>query len=179
MAAIDIGGIEVPDSRPLFLAVLAVHVIAGLVSVIAGARAALARKRPGWHPRAGRVYLAGISGIFLTATVMAAMRWRQDRHLFFIAVVAAALAGTGLAARRRAWARWELWHGAAMGGSYITLLTGFYVDNGPQLPPIDRLPHVAYWVGPTVIGIPIIVAALVHNGALRLPRRRVSQRASP
>jgi hypothetical protein len=179
VAVIDIGGIEVPDSRPLFLAALAVHVIAGLVSVIAGARAALARKRPGWHPRAGRVYLVGISGIFLTASIMAAMRWRQDRHLFVIAVVAVSLAGTGLAARRRAWARWPAWHGASMGGSYITLLTGFYVDNGPQLPPIDRLPHVAYWVGPAAIGIPIIVAALVHNGALRSPWRRVSERASP
>ena len=169
MAAIDIGGIEVPDSRPLFLAALAVHVLAGLVSVIAGARAALARKRPGWHPRAGRVYLGGISAIFLTATIMAAMRWQQDRHLFVIALVAVVLAGTGLAARRRAGPRWMLGHGAAMSGSYITLLTGFYVDNGPQLPPIDRLPHVVFWVGPAAVGIPITVAALVHNGALRRP----------
>jgi hypothetical protein len=179
VAAIDIGGIEIPDSRPVFLAALAVHVLAGLISVIAGARAAVARKRPGWHPRAGRVYLAGISGIFLTATIMASMRWRQDRHLFVIALIAVALAATGLAARRRRWARWTLWHGAAMGGSYITLLTGFYVDNGPQLPPIDRLPHVAYWVGPAAIGIPITIAALVHNGALRPRRRQVSRRPSP
>jgi hypothetical protein len=176
VAAIDIGGIEVPDSRPVFLAALALHVLAGLVSVAAGARAAFARKRPGWHPRAGRVYLAGISGIFVTATVMAAMRWHEDRHLFVIGLIAFVLAATGLAARWRRWRRWLLWHGAAMGGSYITLLTGFYVDNGPQLPPIDRLPHVAYWVGPAIVGIPITVAALVRNGALRPDRRKVSQR---
>lgn len=176
MAAIDIGGIEVPDSRPVFLAALALHVLAGLISVGAGARAAFARKRPGWHPRAGRVYLAGISAIFATATIMAAMRWREDRHLFVIALIAATLAATGLAARRREWARWPLWHGAAMGGSYITLLTGFYVDNGPQLPLIDRLPHVTYWVGPAAIGIPIIVVGLARNGALRPDRREVSRR---
>ncbi len=176
MAAIDIGGIEVPDSRPLFLAALAVHVIAGLVSVIAGARAALARKRPGWHPRAGRVYLVGLSMIFVTATIMATLRWRQDRHLFAIAFIALGLASAGFVARRRAREGWLLRHGAAMGGSYIALLTGFYVDNGPQLPPIDRLPHVAYWVGPIAIGVPITVAALLRNGALRLPRRsRISR----
>lgn len=163
MAAIDIGGIEVPDSRPVFLAALALHVLAGLVSVISGARAALARKRPGWHPRAGRVFLAGITGIFLTATVMSALRWREDRHLFVIASIAFALAVTGFTARRREWPRWMLWHGAAMGGAYVTLLTGFYVDNGPQLPPIDRLPHWTYWVVPIAVGIPVILAALVHN----------------
>ena len=179
MAAIDIGGIEVPDNRPVFLAALAVHVLAGLVSVVAGARAALARKQPGWHPRAGRVYLAGISGIFATATVLAALRWREDRHLFGIAVVALGLAATGLAARRRAWPRWPLWHGLAMGGSYITLLTGFYVDNGPQLPLIDDLPHVLYWVVPAAVGIPVIVVALVRNGALGAGDRTVSRAGRP
>lgn len=172
MAALDIGGIEVPDSRPLFLAALAVHVLAGLISVIAGARAALARKRAGWHPRAGRVYYAGLSGIFATATVMATLRWRQDRHLFVIAVIAFGLASAGLLARRRRRPGWLARHGAAMSGSYIALLTGFYVDNGPQLPPIDRLPHVLYWAVPVGVGVPVTVAALVRNGALRLPGRR-------
>lgn len=176
MAAIDIGGIEIPDSRPVFLAALAVHVLAGLVSVIAGARAALARKRPGWHPRAGRVYLGGISTIFVTATIMAALRWHEDRHLFVIATIAFGLALAGFAARRRARDGWLLRHGSAMGGSYIALLTGFYVDNGPQLPAIDRLPHAAYWIVPITVGVPVTAIALVRNGALRLPgRSRVSR----
>jgi hypothetical protein len=171
VAAIDIGGIEVPDSRPLFLAALAVHVLAGLISVVAGARAALARKRPGWHPLAGRIYLGGLAAIFTTATIMAILRWRQDRHLFVIAVIAFGLAGAGFLARRRRRPGWLARHGAAMGGSYIALLTGFYVDNGPQLPPIDRLPHVAYWAVPIGVGVPVTVTALIRNGALRVPGR--------
>ena len=34
------------------------------------------------------------------------------------------------------------------------------VDNGPQLPVWDRLPHVVYWLLPTAIGFPITVRAL-------------------
>jgi hypothetical protein len=47
-----------------------------------------------------------------------------------------------------------------MGGSYIGLLTGFYVDNGPSLPLWDRLPHWTYWTIPTVIGVPLVWIAL-------------------
>ena len=47
-----------------------------------------------------------------------------------------------------------------MGGSYIALLTGFYVDNGRFLPLWDRLPHIAYWLLPSLIGVPLIWRAL-------------------
>jgi hypothetical protein len=66
------------------------------------------------------------------------------------------------------------WHGASMAGSYVALLTGFYVDNGPQLPVWDRLPHVAYWLLPAVVAVPLTWRALVRNGAVRAPRRRVA-----
>jgi hypothetical protein len=51
-----------------------------------------------------------------------------------------------------------------MGGSYIALFTGFYVDNGPSLPLWNRLPHIAYWVLPSLIGIPLILRALDRRG---------------
>jgi hypothetical protein len=57
------------------------------------------------------------------------------------------------------------WHGSAMAGSYITLFTGFYVDNGAQLPLWERLPHVTYWVLPAAVGIPLTLIALVRNRA--------------
>jgi hypothetical protein len=47
-------GDEVGSTAPAFLAVLAVHVIAGLAAVITGAIAALARKGSARHIRAGR-----------------------------------------------------------------------------------------------------------------------------
>jgi hypothetical protein len=164
--ALVILGIEVPDPRPLFVAALTAHVLAGMTSVAAGALAALSAKRPGRHPRAGKVYLWGLATIFATATVMAAMRWHHDWHLFLVATVAAGLGGSGWLARRLARPGWMVWHGSAMGGSYVALLTGFYVDNGAQLPLWDKLPHLAYWILPSAVGIPLVLRALVHNGAL-------------
>jgi hypothetical protein len=40
--------------------------------------------------------------------------------------------------------------------SYIVLMTAFYVDNGPKLPLWDRLPVVAFWIGPSAIGLPLL-----------------------
>lgn len=164
--ALDIAGIHVPDAGPVFLTALAVHVTAGATAVVAGLLATTARKQPGRHPRAGTVYLYAIAGVFVTATVMAVLRWRHDWHLFVIATVAFALAALGWWARRRQPRRWMIWHGSAMAGSYIALFTGFYVDNGPQLPLWDRLPHLAYWLIPAAVGIPLTWRALIHNGAV-------------
>jgi hypothetical protein len=149
-------GLPVPDAGPVFAVALAGHVAAGLTAVVSGALAATAVKRPGRHPRAGRVYLWALGGVAATATVLAAIRWRQDAHLFAIAVVAAGLGAYGYQARRRSRRGWPVRHAIGMGGSYIALLTGFYVDNGPFLPLWNRLPHLAYWVLPAVVGAPLI-----------------------
>ena len=57
----------------------------------------------------------------------------------------------------------------AMAASYVALLTGFYVDNGPQLPLWNRLPTVAYWVLPALVGVPLTWRALIRNGAISRP----------
>jgi hypothetical protein len=160
MQAIDILGLEIPDAGRMFFVALATHVLAGITCVFAGALAATARKRPGRHPNAGHVYLWGIAAVFTTATVMAVIRFRQDAHLFAIATVAFGLAIFGWQARRRQRPGWPRKHAIGMGGSYIALLTGFYVDNGPQLPIWKQLPHWTYWMIPAAIGIPLIRLAL-------------------
>jgi lysylphosphatidylglycerol synthetase-like protein (DUF2156 family) len=160
MATVVILGLEVPDSRPVFLVALGIHVVAGLTCVISGALAATAAKRTGRHPRAGVVYYWAITVVAATAAVMATMRWRQDVHLFVFAVVALALAVYGRRMRRLHKRGWVVRHGIGMGGSYIVLLTAFYIDNGPQLPLWNRLPHWSYWVLPTAVGIPLIGRAL-------------------
>jgi hypothetical protein len=53
----EIFGLPIPDAGPTFAAALGLHILSGLTAVIAGALAATSRKRPGRHPRAGRVYL--------------------------------------------------------------------------------------------------------------------------
>jgi hypothetical protein len=170
MNAIEIGGLPIPDAGPVFLAALAVHVLAGATAIGALVLAATAPKRPGRHPRAGTVYLAAIGTVFATASVLAAIRWREDRHLFAIATVAAGLAATGWWARRRRPRRWLLVHGAAMAGSAVALFTGFYVDNGPNLPLWRSLPHAAYWLVPLAVGAPLTWRALRRNGAFGPPR---------
>src|ERR1019366_5540932 len=67
----------VAGAGPLFLSVLAVHVVA----VITGALAATAPKRRGWHTRAGTVYYWAITVVFATATAMTALRPARDYYL--------------------------------------------------------------------------------------------------
>lgn len=168
-------GLEIPDAGPIFLTALALHVAAGLACVASGALAAVSPKRPGRHPRGGRVYLCGITVVFVTATVMAAIRWEHNVHLFAIAVLAFATAMAGWRLRRRQPAHWMAWHGTAMATSYIALLTGFYVDNGRQLPLWDRLPYIAYWFLPLAVGAPLTWWALARNHAL--PSLRTTRKA--
>jgi hypothetical protein len=156
----EIFGLPIPDAGPIFAAALVLHILSGLTAVIAGALAATARKQPGRHPRAGRVYLWALGGIFATATIMAAIRWHDDAHLFAIAVIAFSLGLYGYRARRQHRPGWPPHHAIGMGGSYIALLTGFYVDNGPFLLLWNRLPHLTYWLLPSLIGIPLIWRAL-------------------
>lgn len=161
-------GLVVPDAGPVFAAVLVAHILASLTCVITGALAATAPKRAGRHPRAGTVYRYGIAVVFATATVMAALRWADDWYLFIIGAVAFTAVTAGYLARRRRWHSWLTAHIAGMGVSYIALLTAFYVDNGPHLPLWNRFPGLAFWVGPCLIGIPLILSALArHRPKLR------------
>ncbi len=81
-------GTVVGSTAPLFLAFLAIHVLAGLTAVVAGAIAALAPKGSPRHIRAGRAFYRAITVVFLTAATLTAMRWRQDYHLLIIGTVA-------------------------------------------------------------------------------------------
>ena len=94
-------GTDVGSTAPVFLAFLAIHVIAGLTAVLAGAVAALARKGSARHIHAGRWFYRAITVVFATATILAAMRWRQDYHLFVIGAVAFTAATIGYQHRRR------------------------------------------------------------------------------
>ena len=175
MVAADVLGLPIPDAGPIFATALAVHVACGLTAGVAGALAATAKKRPGRHPGAGRVYLWALAGIFATATIMATIRWHEDAHLFAIAVVAFGLGLYGYQARRRHQPGWPPRHAIGMGGSYIALLTGFYVDNGPFPPLWNRLPAITYWLLPTIVGVPLIWLAL-HRFTTRKARTRSRQR---
>jgi hypothetical protein len=155
LTASRILGDQVGSTAPAFLAFLAVHVIVGLTAVATGAVAALTRKGSPRHSRAGRWYYRAITVLFGTATILAAMRWRQDYYLFLIGAVAFTAATIGYQHRRRH-RPGDTGHIAGMGTAYVAILTAFYVDNGPRLPLWDRLPTLAFWLLPSAIGAPVI-----------------------
>jgi len=160
VTAARILGDQVGSTAPVFLAFLAVHVLAGLTAVVTGAVAALVRKGSPRHIRAGRWYYLAITVVFVTATVLAALRWRQDYYLFIIGAVAFTAATIGYQHRRRH-RPGDTGHIAGMGIAYVAMLTAFYVDNGPHLPLWDRLPAFMFWLLPTAIGAPIIARAII------------------
>ena len=173
-AVIEVGGLPIPDDRPVFLAFLGIHVAAGLWCVLTGALAASAGKRPGRHQRAGRLYLVGLWVLLASLTVLSLLRWPAIVHLWIIGLLSTGAATVGFLARRRRWPRWLPAHAFGMSLSYIGLLTGFLVDNGPLLPVWRELPHVLHWTLPTIIGVPLLVRALArHRQRAPMPPARI------
>jgi hypothetical protein len=167
--AIIVAGIEIPSSNPAFLAVVGVHVLLGLTCTITGIIAMLSAKREGRHPLFGSIYFWCLSGVFVTTSALAAVRWAEDYHLFVLGTLALAAAYLGRMARRKRWGNWVMLHITGMGTSYILLLTAFYVDNGKSLPLWKDLPPIAYWLVPAAVGIPLIVRALFWHPLAQRP----------
>jgi hypothetical protein len=119
----------------------------------------LSPKRSGRHPRAGTTYYTALCVLCATAVGMAAMRWPEDAYLVVLGALSLAAASLGYLARRERWPGWIRLHILGMGTSYIVLLTAFYVDNGPRLPLWDRLPVLAFWIVPSLIGVPLVARA--------------------
>lgn len=159
LLAHPVAGLDVGSNSPVFLVFVGIHVVAGLISVVTGAVAALSPKGRGRHSTVGKVYFEGICTVFATATALAIMRWSEDYGFFLIGLAAFALALTGFTARVRHWPGDNV-HIVCMGGSYVAMLTAFYVDNGKHLPLWDRLPTFAFWVLPSAVGAPLIIRAI-------------------
>jgi hypothetical protein len=159
-------GIVVPSSSKVFLTIVAGHVGAGLVCVVAGAVAMVSPKRAGRHPTAGTLYYWSLLVVFLSMTALSIMRWPADTHLLVLGILSFGSGAIGRTARRGRWQGWLRIHMVGMGLSYILLLTAFYVDNGPFLPLWRSLPAAAYWLGPSMVGLPILVRALLRHPLL-------------
>ena len=157
----DFLGIPIPDEGPVFLVAVVIHILAGLVSVATGIGAMVSRKGGRAHITFGRIYLAGIIVLFATMAVLAVIRWPVDNHLAILGLIALVAALYGFINRRRHGA--DRWHILAMGGSYVVMLTAFYVDNGPFLPIWNLLPSWTFWVIPSIVGAPLIARAIVRR----------------
>jgi hypothetical protein len=164
---INVAGIEIPSDSPIFLAALGAHALFGLSCVVTGIVTMLSTKRPGRHPRFGTIYYYCLSVVFASATVLSAMRWAEDYHLFILGAFSFATASLGRMALRRRWCNQIRLHITSMGLSYVLLLTAFYVDNGKNLPLWNKLPQIAFWLLPGAVGIPFIVRALLRHPLVR------------
>jgi uncharacterized membrane protein len=150
----------------LDIVLLAIHLPAGVMAVISGAGAMLAQKGETTHRRLGRIYLGALAVLCLSGAGLVATRWPHFPHLLALGLAAAALASTGYAARRRPT---PIVHLVGMGGSYIVMLTAFYVDNGPKLPLWNLLPAAAFWVLPSLVGVPLLVRAAQRHARRAAP----------
>ena len=158
----NILGIEIPSDSPVFLTVLFFHILAALGAVVTGLTAMLNEKRSGRHPRFGTYYYGCLGLVFLSATMLATMRWREDAYLFFLGALSFAAATIGRVARQQRKPHWAPIHIVGMGSSYIVMLIAFYMDNGRNLPVWKALPTTAYWLVPVALGVPLIARALVR-----------------
>jgi hypothetical protein len=166
-------GIPIPSEDPVFLAIVAFHVLVALAAVVSGLFAMRLPKGRGRHSRAGTTYFWSLAAVFASMAALSAMRWTEDYHLFVLGAVAFAL---GIVARTAARRNWDLrLHAGGMGLSYIVLLTAFYVDNGKNLPLWRELPPIAYWTVPAIVGLPIIAWAFAHHPLLHMPRQATPQ----
>lgn len=156
-------GIPIPSSSPVFLSIVAVHVVAGISCTLAGIVAMLAPKRSGRHPAAGTVYYWSLVVVFLSMVALSVLRWPANNHLFVLGIMSFGAAVVGRMAKRRLSPGWLRVHVTGMALSYILLLTAFYVDNGPHLPLWRSLPSLAHWLFPSLIGLPILIWALTRH----------------
>lgn len=153
-------GIPVPSSSPVFLTIVAIHVAAGLSCTLAGAVAMLAPKRRGLHPSAGAVYYWCLVAVSLSMAALSILRWPADTHLLALGIVSYGAGAVGRLAKRRYGREHLRLHVTGMAVSYIALLTAFYVDNGPNLPLWRLLPPLAYWLIPSLVGLPFLAWTL-------------------
>ena len=156
-------GIPVPSSDRIFLAIVVVHILLGIVSVISGLGAMLSRKGKGRHSMWGKVYVTTMLLIFATVIPLSIMRWPFNNHLLVLGTMATAsayLAKKLAQSKREGWTRR---HTIYMGTSYVLLLTAFYVDNGKNLPFWKLFPQYFFWIFPTLVGIPIILYSLIRH----------------
>jgi hypothetical protein len=163
----DLFGIPIPSTDKVFIGLVVVHIIISLVALTAGALAMFAHKTSLGHKKNGNIYFWSMSFAFITIVILSIMRWPHNISLLAIGISAfsATVLGRKFAkTKRKGWTRLHL---IFMGASYIFLLTGFYVDNGKNLPFWRSFSHWFMYVFPSMIGIPIIVKVMLNHPLIK------------
>ena len=165
----DLFGIPIPSTDKVFIAFVVLHIAISFGAVVTGVLAMFAQKTSVRHRRNGSIYFWSISVSFVTVLILSFMRWPHNIHLLIIGTFAFCLAYLGRMLTKSKHKDWTRIHTICMGMSYVLLLTGFYVDNGKNLPFWSMFPEWFFYLFPSLVGIPIILKVLKSH---RLTRRR-------
>ncbi|CAN5231742.1 hypothetical protein BH23ACT9_BH23ACT9_12610 [soil metagenome] len=147
--------------------VLLIHVVAGVVGLVAALPATRSAKRRGLHTRSGRVF--AVCGLVVAASALALVAARPSElvGLGVLGVLTGVWSGAGwwLAASRPAVpGGWLYWHIQMMGSGVIAFVTAFAVTLADG--------HLVAWILPTIIGSALIGRALSRPGRAWRPRRQ-------
>ncbi|MGH9174959.1 MAG: DUF2306 domain-containing protein [Vicinamibacterales bacterium] len=153
-------------------AVLVTHIIAGAFGLILAWPALIAPKRRGAHTRVGRVYAIAIVVLCLTTFVLFAFDPVELIGLGVLGVLTFGwvTAGVWLARNKPRPRRgdWLTWHLNLMSSSVIAVVTAFAVQM------LDG--HLIAWLGPTIVGSPLISYRTAVQRGAPLPWPGRSQR---
>ena len=160
----DLFGIPVPSTDRVFLTFVVIHIAISLVAVFSGLRAMLSVKSSKRHKRNGSICFWSLALSFVTIVILSVMRWLHNAHLLTIGVLRLSVAYTGRSLTKKKESKgWTRIHTICMGLPFVLLLTGFYVDNGKNLPFWRMFPEWFFYVFPALVGIPIIIRALIRH----------------
>jgi hypothetical protein len=162
-------GIPVPSDNKVFLAFIVVHIILGLICTISGVTAMLSRKAHGLHSKAGKIYYWSMTALFITVVITSVMRWPHNVHLLIVGTLAYTLTVIGKRFARPVMQKRSRIHTVCMGFSFVLLMTGFYVDNGKNLPFWNQFSQLFFWLFPSAIGIPIILYVFFNHPLNKRP----------
>lgn len=156
-------GVPIPSDNKVFLIFIGIHIILGLTCTISGIVAMMSKKGRGTHSKAGKIYYWGMTALFTTVIITSIMRWPYNIHLLIVGTMAYFFTFLGRRIARKQKANWTRLHTICMGISFVLLMTGFYVDNGKNLPFWNQFSYLFFWIFPTAVGIPIIIYALFKH----------------
>ena len=163
----DLLGIPIPSTDKIFIAFVIVHILISLVAVVTGVLAMFAEKTSVRHRRNGSIYFWSISFSFVTVLILSMMRWPHNIHLLTIGTFTFCLTYLGRTMAKSKLNDWTRLHTICMGLSYVLLLTGFYVDNGKNLPFWSMFPEWFFYLFPSLVGIPVILKVLTSHPLTR------------
>lgn len=140
----------------MFHAILTIHIFSGTLGLMLGPVALLARKRKGRHTNFGEAYHWTMLLVCFTASAVAILQWEKNWYFLFIGLFSYWNAFKGYRAAKKRPPGWLATHIAGMSGSYIALVTAFFVVNVSSVTGIHSLLTLTAWILPTLIGVPLI-----------------------